>query len=261
MNRSILSLSLFFFAGSLYAQDFIRIQVSGKLFAANDLEGVTIFNTSSKEGTIADFQGNFTLEVALNDVLEISALQYEANTIRVNQEVITTKQIRLFLVDKVNALNEVLLLPSQLSGNLLVDMQNAKGAKKMEMNFGNLKEIEFSEDAFTKVDNKIVKKDQLADGLNVANIFGLNKLINRPLKKRSLPKEDISLDKILATRYKSEFYEQNYKIPSPRVEAFIRFVVLNGLTENLLQEKEEFFLLDFFQKKSVEFLKQEYEKN
>jgi len=261
LNHSILSISLFFFASSLYAQDFVRIEVSGKLFAANDLEGVTIFNTSSKKGTIADFEGSFIIEVALNDVLEISALQYEANMVRVNQDVITTKQIRLFLVDKVNALNEVLLLPSQLSGNLLVDMKNAKVAKKMEMNFGNLSEMEFSEDAFTKVDNKIIKKDQLTDGLNIASISGLNKLINKPRKKRVLPKEKVSLEQILAAKYNPIFFIQNYKIPSPHVDDFIRFVVSNGLTESQLQEKEEFFLLEFFQKQSVEFLKQEYEKN
>ncbi|MEO8933100.1 MAG: carboxypeptidase-like regulatory domain-containing protein [Xanthomarina sp.] len=259
MNHHILSISLFFIVSNLYAQDIARVKVSGQLVAVNDVEGVTIFNNSSKNGTVADFQGNFSLEVALNDVLEISALQYETNTVIVNQDVLNSNQIRLFLVDKVNTLSEVLLLPSQLSGNLLLDIENAKVAKNMAMNFGDLSQMEFPVDEFTKVDNEILIKNQLTNGLNFAAILGLNKLVNRPLKKRSWPKEKVSLEDVLTERYTSSFYIQNYKIPCQRVNAFIRYVVSNGLTEVLLKEDQEFMLLECLQKKSLEFLKQEHE--
>lgn len=259
MNHPFLSISLFLFASSLYAQDLKRTEVSGKLIAVNEVEGVTIFNSTSRKGTVANSQGFFILEVALNDILEISALQYESNTVIVNQDVMDSRLIRLFLVDKVNALNEVLLLSSQLSGNLLLDMKNVKEAKKMEINFGNLSELEFPEDEFTKVDNKIIKKDQLTDGLNVASILGINKLINRPKKKRSLPQEEVSLEKKISVKYPPSFFIQNYKIPSHQADAFIHYVVSNGFTENLLEENEYFMLLEFLQIQSLEFLKQEHE--
>jgi hypothetical protein len=257
----MLSISLFIVTSSLCSQEIKRIEVSGKLSGTNDVEGITIFNASSNIGTVTNKHGDFNIEVALNDVLEISALQYEAKTVSVNQEVISSKQIQLFLVDKVNALKEVLLLPSQLSGNLLNDIDNVVPQKELQINFGNLGQVEFPEDEFTKVDNKIVKKGQLVDGLNVASILGLNKLINRPIKKRTLPKVEIKLEDKLALNYTPTFFNQNFQIPLNRVDAFMSFVVLNGLTETLLQENEEFMLLDFLQKQSIEFKKQEDEKN
>jgi hypothetical protein len=246
----------------LYAQkDIKRMEVSGKLSGTNDMEGVTIYNTSSNKGTVSDKQGDFIIEVALNDILEISALQYEARTVSVNQEVITSKQLRLYLVDKVNALNEVLLLPSQLSGNLLNDIDHVVELKKLQINFGNLSQVEFPEDEFTKVDNKIVKKGQLNNGLNVASIIGLNKLINRPIKKSSLPQKEIKLEDKLALKYTPNFFNQNFQIPLNSVDAFMSFVVLNGLNEYLLQDENEFQLLEFLLKQSLEFKKQEFEKN
>jgi hypothetical protein len=246
---------------NLCAQDIERIQVSGKLIGTNDVEGITIYNTSSNKGTVTNNQGDFLIEVALYDVLEISALQYEAMMVSVNQDVISSKQLQLFLVDKVNALKEVLLLPSQLSGNLLNDMENVVLQKELQINFGNLSQVEFPEDEFTKVDNKIIKKGQLANGLNVASVFGLNKLINKPIKKPSLPEEDLKLEDVLALKYTPVFFNQNFQIPLDCVEVFISFVVLNGLTENLLHEDEEFLLLEFLLNQSLEFKKQEHEKN
>ena len=65
MNQPILTITFFIVTSSFYAQHINRIEVSGKLSATNDMEGVTIFNTSSNKGTVADSQGNFILEVAL----------------------------------------------------------------------------------------------------------------------------------------------------------------------------------------------------
>lgn len=261
MKYPVFSILFFLINTALNAQDVKRIEVLGKLFVSNDMEGVTIFNTSSNKGTVTDSQGNFTIDVALNDILEISALQYEAKTIIVNQDVLSSKQLHLFLVDKVNTLNEIVLLPAQLSGNLFVDIENAKVEKQVDFNFGNLSQMEFPEDEFTKVDNKILKQNELIDGFNFASVFGLNKLINRPIKKHSTPKEEMRIEEVLATIYPPVFYQNNYKIPIHQVEDFLRFVVANGLTKSFLQEDEEFMLLEFLQKQSLAFLKQEHEKN
>ncbi|MCX7550784.1 carboxypeptidase-like regulatory domain-containing protein [Xanthomarina sp. F2636L] len=260
MKYPVFSISLFLITTTLNAQIVERIEVFGKLSVSNDMEGVTVFNTSSNKGTVTDSQGEFTIKVALNDVLEISALQYEAKTVIVNQDVLSSKQMRLFLVDKVNTLNEVVLLPSKLSGNLLVDIVNAKVERQMDINFGDLSQIEFPEDEFTKVDNKILKQNQLKNGLNIASVLGLNKLINRPIKKHTIPEEEVKLEEVLATKYPSTFYQINYKIPVHQVEIFLRFLVSNGLTNNLLQEDKELILLEFIQKQSLKFLTQEHEK-
>ena len=141
MECPISPIFLFLIGRNLNAQEVKRIAISGKCDAVNDVEGATIYNSSSKRGTLANSQGSFTLEVAIKDVLEISAVQYEINISIVYQDDIDSKQTRLFLADKVNALNKVLLLPSQFSGNLLVNKKNAKEKKVLQMNFGDLSQV------------------------------------------------------------------------------------------------------------------------
>ena len=63
---------------TVYAQDFKRIEVHGKIIVeSNDVYGITIFNTSSNKGTITNDKGEFKLAVRLNDVIEVSALQFQ----------------------------------------------------------------------------------------------------------------------------------------------------------------------------------------
>ena len=60
------------------AQDIQRVEISGKIIVDSpDVEGVTVFNATSNKGTITDAEGKFSILVALNDRLQISALQFE----------------------------------------------------------------------------------------------------------------------------------------------------------------------------------------
>ena len=98
MKNYFLTTFLLFFSLLVTAQDVNRVEVNGKIIAKNDVEGVTVFNTSSNKGTVADENGDFKLDVALNDIIEVSSLQYVSVEVSVTQDVIDSKVLRLFLV-------------------------------------------------------------------------------------------------------------------------------------------------------------------
>ena len=65
-------------SGFAFSQDFQRLNVDGKIIVeSSDLGGITVFNASSNSGTITDDAGAFTLAVRLNDIIEVSALQFQ----------------------------------------------------------------------------------------------------------------------------------------------------------------------------------------
>lgn len=261
MKSQLSNLLFILMVTSVTSQTIKRVEVQGKIIANEDVEGVTIFNSSSNQGTVADIYGNFKIEIALNDVLEVSALQYQSVKVIITQDVITSKQLRLFLVEELNKLNEVILLPSKLTGILEVDVENAKAPKIVQMNFGDVSNFEFPVDRFTKVDNPFMRQGQFYNGINFASIFGLNRLLNKPIKKQSLEALYQKQKNDLADKYSPTFFKLNFNIPLDRVEAFIGFVYSNGFDARLLKESNEMELLEFLLEQSKLFLKIEHEKN
>ena len=108
-----------------FSQNKNRTEIVGTIIVdRNDKEGVTVFNSSSGKGTITDEDGKFTIEVALNDRIEFSALQFEDFAVVITQQIIDFKEITVFLIEQINKLDEVLILPYNLTGNLSFDTKN-----------------------------------------------------------------------------------------------------------------------------------------
>ena len=117
----------FNFVLSTSSQDLTRVEVKGQIIADYpDLEGVTVYNLSSNLGTITDADGKFAIDVANNDRIEISALQFEKFTLVVTDGIMAAGSMTIFLVERVNKLNEILILPYGLSGNLSMDIEKTK---------------------------------------------------------------------------------------------------------------------------------------
>ena len=107
------------------AQDSTRVELKGKVIVASpDLEGITVYNSSSNKGTVTNADGEFTISAKLNDKISISALQFKDFTVLVAQEVLDSKQMNVFLVEQINKLDEVVILPYDLSGVLEEDIAN-----------------------------------------------------------------------------------------------------------------------------------------
>ena len=114
MQKNYYILFTIFIIGSLaFSQDTKRIEVFGKIIVDSvDVEGVTIYNTSSNKGTITDIEGQFSIEVTLNDRVEVSALQFEKFVIVINEAIMSSKIMTVFLVERINKLDEVIkILP------------------------------------------------------------------------------------------------------------------------------------------------------
>ncbi|MFD2551884.1 carboxypeptidase-like regulatory domain-containing protein [Bizionia sediminis] len=259
MKHLLFIFSFVLLSGSIMGQNMKRVLVAGIVVASNDVEGVTIFNVSSNKGAVADINGNFTLEVAVNDILEVSALQYETRRVTITEHVITEKKLRLFLVEALNTLSEVLLLPEKLTGVLLADINDAKVQRAIAMNFGNLGYLEFGEDPYTKPENIATDPGVFYNGINFASILGINKWLNGPLKKTSLQQLRNQRPLDLADIYTTAYIHETYSIPENQVEAFIAFCLAQGFDASLLEVTQDMQRMEFLQKHSELFLNQPHE--
>ena len=107
-----------------------RENILGKIIVeGNDIDGITIFNASSKVGTVSNENGEFTIAVALDDLIEIRALEYQNFDLRVNDAMLASKHINIYLIEEINKLEEVRITNKELTGNINADINIVKTFK------------------------------------------------------------------------------------------------------------------------------------
>lgn len=262
MNKIVFFLA-FLTSLSTLSQNITRTEVSGKIIVeGNDISGITIFNTSSNKGIISDDKGEFTIQVALNDVIEVSALQYQNINFKVNEAIIKSKKMKLFLIEEINKLDEVIVLDNNLSGNLNKDLENTKPFKpKLDALYFGIKhsdDYDFEKDYKTKATNITMNTQQqtMVNGLNIVNI--VDQLLLPLFRSEVKDKKKVGIPEVPIESIKyyfgSEFLVDNFNIPEHRVEEFIRFVESGDFDFSLLNYGKEMEFLELLNKKSIEFL-------
>lgn len=262
--KYFLSISLFFLTVFAFAQDSIRVAVKGKIIVDTpDIEGVTVFNISSNKGTITNEKGEFTLKVMLNDKIEVSALQFKDFSLTVTESIIKNKQMTIFLVEQVNKLDEVVILPYDLTGVLKEDVESVEvfnpDLDAIYFGVDDISVYEFSDDQYSKVENYAAmnQNDRIRYQANgVAIVEGLVNLIFKPKKKsKNTTNEERKIPtQTLADKYDHAYYTTNFDIPEERVEAFIAYVQKNDFDVSLLEKGNEMQLIEHLNAKSKVFL-------
>lgn len=269
--KHLILLLLFFISFSGSSQQADRIPIRGKVVVDNnDLEGITVYNTSSNQGTTTNEKGEFRIQAMLNDKIEFAALQFKDFTVTVDETIIRTRQMTVYLVEQVNKLDEVLILPYDLTGNLEADIESIRtfNPDMDALAFGvkNSSEYQFADDARSGVVNSAMPDSShpvIVNGLNVINIV---KLMISPLMKQNLefrPDNTIELrdDNDLKDFYSISFISTNFDIPTARVDEFIEYAENNGLKERMVDRDREIELLQFLYEKRDEFIRKDVKKD
>lgn len=257
--KQFLVLVVMILSSSLVFSQDDRIEINGRVYVkSNELEGIAVYNSSSNDGTTTDKEGKFTIEVKVNDIITFSALQFKDFSIIINQRIMDSKQLTAMLVEDVNKLDEVILLPYDLSGSLNADL-NAVRTYNVDMDslysgVADQDKYRFSADDVSRVDNPAVQ-DQLPtleNGLNLINLVGL---MIKPFKKKKLDEDLVYIPNgTLETRYDAEFLETYFKIPRERSGEFLVFVEEKGVKASLWKEERELELLEVLYQESLVFL-------
>ncbi|WP_165605792.1 carboxypeptidase-like regulatory domain-containing protein [Flavivirga aquatica] len=260
---------LVFLSSSINSQTINRVEVNGVILADNnDVEAVTIFNSSSNKGTITNSKGLFKIAVSLNDIIEVSALQFQTVSIIIDADVLKSKELKIHLVEQINKLDAV-TLSSGLTGNMGADIQNVKTVKPITINMGNMSaDFEYYNDkAFdskvTKDHLKSIKnpddRDYLPDLVKIVKLF-VKKKKNRPSKKDKLA-DKLEKQALILDVYTDKYISENFNIPLVDVVDFVRFIEKKGVKSEFLMPENEIQLVEFLIKQSQSFLKLQNAKN
>ncbi|AUP81553.1 carboxypeptidase-like regulatory domain-containing protein [Flavivirga eckloniae] len=245
------------------SQEANRVRVKGKIIVeSSDVSGITIYNTTSNKGVITNENGEFKLRVALDDLIEVSALQYQNINFRVNKDMIKSKTIKLFLIEEIYKLEEIVVSKKSLSGNLNTDIESTDVFRpKLDALYFGIKhkeDYDFDKDYLSKPENITMnsQRQELINDLNIVNV--VDQLLLPLFRSGVVNKKESGVPDVPVEAIKyylgSEFLINNFNIPSHRVEAFIRFVESKDFDFSLLNYGKEMDFLELLYQKSTEFL-------
>lgn len=252
---------------SAFSQELDRVTVNGRIVVATgDKEGVAVFNTSSNKGTYTDKNGDFEIKVGLNDIVEFAALQFKDFNVTILENVIASKRLTVILVEEINKLDEVVLLPFGLTGNLGADLDNVRthnvSLDAVYFGLDNIDDFEFSADYKTKADNLAFNEynphmENMVDLVNVAGflikqIVDLDNIKFKSKKEKELKRTPF---KKALDAYSVNYIHTNFEIPLDQVEAFTDYVEQEGVDTELFETDKEMQLLERISQLSKEFLK------
>lgn len=231
---------------SVLGQKSNRILISGSIENRdNEVEGISIYNESSGLGTITNEEGKFSIEVQVNDILLFSAIQFQKFKVVIDQGIIKEKKMHVFMNEVVTVLEEVIVRPYDLTGNVRVDIARLKihlpNFDKKILSEKSVEVFDFKPDFLSPVVNQAADIPNYSNGIDMANIFR-EIFIKRKEDKRVKPK---SVDSEIRKIYNDQFFQQNLKIPEGEITQFISYCENQGLTYDLIEDKNQLKLIDF----------------
>ena len=252
----------FLFTVNAFSQLETRKYIKGKVNvpAEDDPENISIYNKHFNKGTVTDDFGNFKIFAAVNDTLTISSIQYADFKVVVDKEVFNNKTMTIYLKESVSILDEVVVRPYDLTGNLEEDAQNIetqslqpikKSSKSIVYGYSGRQK--YAADSQTTPEKALMDQSYFRYGLNFVNLFKL--LVNTKNNKKSSAQIKTQIEESGSLReiYSNDFFNTYLKIPKGKINNYITFMQKNGLNDNLLKKENEMEFIQFLIDKSREF--------
>ena len=245
---------IYFFLLAIFLPFFLSGQtskkLSGKVIAKDkDVTGVVVQNNTTKKATITDIDGKFFIEVALNDTLVFSAIQFKRKIVPITPSFFNATFLTITLEEFVNELDEVVVLPYNLSGSIgsdIVGLQLDKDVSAEALGLPN---------ASVKIISQNERK--LFEATSGAGLIPLNPIINaingrtKALKNRIKIEEKYARTQRVQNFYVDSIFRTELKIPDDRMNDFMYFCEVDSVFQETVNTHDKFKIWEFLVKKSV----------
>jgi hypothetical protein len=240
--RLLLFIGCLWICNTVHAQQDYRTWLRGKvLYQDSNVVAANVLNTTSQKATITDENGNFAIEVQLNDELIFSSLQYEIRAIVIDKDILQRNRLVVDVKEKITQLDEVVVSPNRPEAFLNVKEEE-------------FKQFDYTADKSTRVQNEILRQNQLYNGVDFVNIF---KLLYKTLRPEQSEDEefDFAPSDVIRQIFPDVFFTSQLKISPNEIDLFLQFCDERIETKDLLKRENEFQLMDFLIKQSEKFNK------
>jgi len=248
---------LVFLSSVFFAHAQQRKDLEGRVFSKDgDVAGTHVMNITTQKGTITKADGFFSIPVHLNDTLVFSAVQYKRKTVPVNLAVLESIFLNVFLVEGEIKLDEVLVMPYNLTGDLFKDLDSLKIGSSINASSLGLP------NADVKSPTQSQRKLYTARTWDIKLVsVKLDPLINyfsgRTKMLKARVAREAAYNKIQDTKdlYVDSLFTQGLGIPKNRINDFMFFCEVDATFQPIVDSQDIFRIWEFMRIKSVVYRK------
>lgn len=242
----------FTFTGFLHAQDFARV-LEGRIQSPNgEVADVYVVNTNTKKSTITDKEGYFSIQVSLRDTLVFSAVQFKRKKLEVNYEVLTTKFLSVSMEEAVTQLDEVVLMPYGLIGDLSKDAKPQGVVTASTLGLPNAYVVPKTQS------ERMLYTAKTWDfkGTSICMDPAINWLSGRTLMLRKRVARDYQQKSMeqLERFYSDSLLVSTLRIPIAKINDFLFFCEVDPGFKDLMELDDKLQMLEFFKMKEGQYL-------
>ena len=217
---------------SAQGQDYFSEKLEGRVYSDDgDVAATHVLNTTTKRATITDSDGFFAIPARLNDTLVFSAVQYKRKEIVVTLNLLESKLVLIPLEEALTELDEVVVTPYNLSGDIMRDLSNLDiepvvTASTLGLPNAYVKPISKAErELYAATANPIMSLDPL-----INTITGRKKM----LKKRVERNKKYARTERVREFYVDSLYTTGLKIPKEKIDDFLYFCEVDSVFQSLV---------------------------
>jgi hypothetical protein len=218
---------------------------------------VHVMNTSSNRATITDAEGRFSISTKLNDTILFSAVQYKRMSLVISRAMLESRSIIVPLEEFINELDEVVVRPYNLSGDLSRDMNSLNKEKVYVASTLGLP------NAYVKPITQAERK--LNEATTGGGLVPLNPIINaisgrtKYLKKVLASQEKYARTIRVREYYADSLFVKYLKIPENKIEDFMYFCEVDNAFSAVVDSHDKLKIWEYLKLRSSSYLREEVE--
>ncbi|WP_240485017.1 carboxypeptidase-like regulatory domain-containing protein [Arenibacter latericius] len=256
ISRNLSLVCLLLVNTAVFSQTFGEKKMEGKVYSSDgDVAATHVLNTTTRKAAITDVEGFFTIGVHLNDTLVFSAVQYRKKTMVVTADILESKFISVALEEANIALDEVVVTPYNLTGDLTRDMKRLNipppvTASSLGLPNAHVKPLSQSE--------RLLREASMGPiTLGTFTSIPFNPLINaisgrtKMLKKRVARDKDYARTERVKRFYPDSIFVQVLKIPEDKLDDFLYFCEIDAAFAPIVDTHDKLKIWDYLKGRSV----------
>lgn len=249
-KNGLLLLGFFLFSASLGAQSLFSKKLEGRVVSKDgDVAATHVQNISSNRATITDIDGFFQINASLNDTLVFSAVQFKKKEIIISQEILAQRILNVPLEDALTELDEVVVTPYNLSGDITKDIGVLKIGPVVTASTLGLP------NAYVLPITKAER--ELFEATSGSGLIPLNPILNgisgrtKMLKKRVARNELYSRTERVKEFYADSLFRIDLKIPEEKIDDLLYFCEVDTAFQTIVDTHDRLKIWEFIRKKSL----------
>ncbi len=252
-NR-IFFLILFLIVTNASAQSGFFSNIEGKVTNLNQgVPDVHVMNTTANRATITDAEGNFSISAKLNDTILFSAVQLRRKILVISGAMLESSSIIVPLDEFINELDEVIVRPYNLSGDLSLDMNSLTTEKVFVASTLGLPNAYVT--PVTQAERK------LHEATTGGGIVPLNPIINamtgrtKYLKRVLASQEKYARTIRVREYYADSLFVEHLSIPENKIADFMYFCEVDESFSTVVDSHDKLKIWEYLKLRSTAYLR------